>query len=119
MLNTLEKGQRITLLYIHNFGKVHMVHTKFEELRTKENHPQKFTHLTHKPKYKRKLRTNAIENMIVLNGWIDINVDEINRKIYENNGCKIKEYYYPDFDTTPLKEIETILHKYVIYSNVQ
>ena len=119
MLNKLEKGKKITLLYIHNFGKVHSVQTKFEEMQVKENHLQKFTYLIHKPKYKRSLYMQEVKNMIVLNGWIDIDTDKINYKIYENNGYKIKECYHPAFDTTPLKDIEIIFHKDVIYSNVK
>lgn len=111
--NKLKSGQKITLCYRQEFGGLTSCHSKFyycEKVPLYKNSSEdKYVlKIYYIPAGKKILRVCNISSrscIVLFNGFVDIDVDEINYNVIYNNGLKILESKYQHFSDEVFKDL--------------
>lgn len=126
-LSRLPLNQKVTIVYIGDFGGVTILQTiveKVEQSRHYQNCPENQIGaiITHKPKGKRKFwKTNFdyMKNILVYDGWIKIN-DDMNWTITKTATVIRKDGKHLGFDVNQLVNIKNgCEHKPLIEINLE
>lgn len=111
--NRLKENQKITLCYENEFGMLNVIQTRFffcEEKPQYINCPREkyVTRIYHIPKGKRNMRINDVTNisdMVIYDGFKEIDSDELNYIKTENDNLKILESRYTAFNKNVLYDL--------------
>ncbi|WP_405101523.1 hypothetical protein [Oceanobacillus sp. FSL H7-0719] len=120
LINVLEglgKDDKITIIGMNDFGFPQVSQTRFYSLEVKDNRFQTFIYLIHKPKNKRKYFKKSLDHkdIIILNGWHDVDPDTA-AIIKESNEYITREW--TSFDSTFLEDVSIIWESDTLYSSI-
>lgn len=110
--NILKENQKITLCYENEFGLLNIVHTQFFRCEEKQQYKncsaeKNMTRIYHIPKGKRNMRItniNSMSNVVIYDGFKEINADEIiyiktkkdDMEIFESKYTAFNNRYFND-----------------------
>lgn len=120
--NKLKCEQKITLCYRQEFGELAVCKTKFyhcEKEPTYNNCPADtyILKIYHIPVGKRNMRITKIASqscIVIFDGYIDIDVEDINYNISYKEGLKIMESKYTHFSNEVFKDLVEKYPDYIL-----